>query len=374
MHVPVSRPRIDESDVQAVAEAVRSTDISGNGGAALMAFEQAFAAYCSTKHAVTCSNGTTALHLAVRALDIGPGDEVLVQAFTNMATHFAVIYEGAKPVPIDSEPRTLNIDVTKIEEKITPRTKAIIVVHIYGHPVDMDPVMAIAKKHGLFVIEDCAEAHGALYKGRKVGSFGHINAFSFYANKLLTTGEGGAVTTDDDALAERVRSLKSLAFGKQNKFIHQEVGYNYRMTNMQCALGLSQLKKLEKILEDRRTLAGRYSAAFADIPEFRQPIEEPWAKNVYWMYNIVLQGALEGKRAAFMALMKERGIETREDFIPSSDQPVFIEKGLVKGGECPVATHLGANGLYLPSGPDISDVEVEHVIASARDAVRALRV
>lgn len=373
MYVPVSKPIIDESDVEAVAAAVRRTDISGAGGPELKEFEAAFAAYCGVRHAVTCSSGTTALHLAVRALGLGPGDEVLVQAFTNMATHFAVMYEGAKPVPIDSEPRTLNIDVTKIEEKITPRTKAVIVVHIYGHPVDMDPVMEIARRHKLLVIEDCAEAHGAEYKGKKVGSFGHINAFSFYVNKLLSTGEGGAVTTDDPALADRVRSLKALAFGKENKFMHQDVGYNYRMTNMQCALGLSQLKKLDDIIEQRRALAQRYNRVFADIPELITPVEEPWAKNVYWMYNVVLTGALSGTRARLLGLLKEKGVEAREDFVPASDQEVFIRKGIARGGECPVATRLGAEGFYIPSGPAITDEEVAYVVDAVRDTVATLR-
>ena len=372
MFVPVSKPLIDESDVEAVAAAVRRTDISGAGGPELKEFETQFAEYCEVKHAVTCSSGTTALHLAVRTLGIGPGDEVLVQAFTNMATHFAVVYEGAKPVPIDSEPRTLNIDVTALEAKITSRTKAIIVVHIYGHPVDMDPVMAIAQKHGLYVIEDCAEAHGALYKGRKVGSFGHLNAFSFYVNKLLATGEGGAVTTNDDALAAKVRSLKALAFGKESKFMHQDVGYNYRMTNIQCALGLSQLKKLDMLIEQRRVLAAQYDAAFADIPELIKPIEEPWAKNVYWMYNVILDGALASKRRQVLALLKEKGIEAREDFVPASDQKVLIERGIVRGGECPVATRLGENGFYLPSGPAITPEEVAYVITAVRDTVAAL--
>jgi perosamine synthetase len=298
---------------------------------------------------------------------------VIVQSFTNMASVFAVLYTGATPVPIDSEPRTLNMDPALLETKITSRTKAILPVHIYGHPVDMDPVMEIARKHKLYVIEDCAEAHGALYKGKKVGSIGDIGCFSMYVNKIVQTGEGGMLTMKDSVLADRARSLKCLAFGKENKFMHQAVGFNYRMTNMQCALGVSQMKKVDAIVEKKRELAKRYNELLADIPEFQLPIEEPYAKNVYWMYNIVLRDSLEGKRSALLSALKEKGVEAREDFIPFSSQEIFIKQGLVKGTEDPVADYAGNNGFYLPSGPAINNEEIQYVSECVHEAVASLR-
>ena len=230
MHVPVGKPLLGDIETRYVTDAVSKGEISGFFGSYIGKFEKEFAAFCGAKEAVTVSSGTTALHLALATLKIGPGDEVLVSSFTNMATFFAVLYQGATPIPIDSEEGTFNIDPRLIEEKITPRTRAILVVHIYGHPADMDPIMAIAKKHNLRVIEDAAEAHGAEYKGRKTGSIGDIGCFSFYANKIITTGEGGMLTTNDSALAAEARSLKALAFGTENKFMHRAIGYNYRMT------------------------------------------------------------------------------------------------------------------------------------------------
>src|SRR6187401_206486 len=230
--IPVAAPVLGESERSYVADALAEGAISGLFGRYLERFEGDFARYCSTEHALTVSNGTTALHLAVATLGLGPGDEVLVATLTNMATFFAVLYTGAKPVPVDIESDTLNLDPRDLEAKLTPRTRAIIVVHLFGHPVDMDPVLAFAKKHGLAVIEDAAQAHGATYKGKKTGGLGDIGCFSFYANKIITTGEGGMVTTSDARLFERARSLKSLSYGTKNKFMHSDVGFNYRMTNL----------------------------------------------------------------------------------------------------------------------------------------------
>ena len=373
MHVPVSKPLIDEDDVEAVAGAVRRTDVSGWTGPELKEFEKEFATFCDTQYAVTVANGTVALHLALATLNIGPGDEVLVQSFTNMASIFSILYTGATPVPIDSEKDTLNMDPALLESKITKRTKAIMPVHIYGHPVDMDPVMEVARKHNLYVIEDAAEAHGALYKGKKVGSIGDIGCFSLYVNKIVQSGEGGALTMNDPALAERARSLKCLAFGKKNKFMHDEVGFNYRMTNMQCALALSQLKKVDQIIAKKREIAVYFSTQFADIPEFQLPVQKSYGTNVYWMYNVVLKGSLEGKRTQFLSALKEKGIEAREDFIPFSSQEIFIQKGLVRGDECPVAAYAGENGFYLPSGPSIEEDELAYVASSVREAVSTLR-
>lgn len=373
MRVPVGKPLFGNIEKEFVNDALSRAEISGFSGSYIPRFEKEFAAFCGTREAVTVSSGTTALHLALATLKIGPGDEVLVSAFTNMATFFAVLYQGATPIAVDSEPDTLNIDPNLIESKITHRTKAILVVHIYGHPVDMDPILKIANKHKLLVIEDAAEAHGAEYKGRKAGSMGDIGCFSFYANKIVTTGEGGMLTMNDPVLAERARSLKALAFGKENKFIHQDIGYNYRMTNIQAAIGSAQMSRIDDILNRKRTMAAYYLQNLRDLSgSIRLPIEKSWAKSVYWMFNIVLDGPLEGRRAEFMHQLQNRGVETREDFIPFNQQPIFIKQGLAKEDDCPVANNVGANGLYIPSGTDITVNEQEYVVEQIQDTVKEM--
>lgn len=372
MKVPVSRPLVGAEEADLARDAVARGDISGVFGEYISAFEREYAAFCGTKHAVTVSNGTTALHLAMATLGIRPGDEVLVQSFTNMATFFAVLYQGATPVPIDSEPDTWNMDPALLEAKITPRTKAIIAVHIYGHPVDMDPVLEIARKHNLYVVEDVAEAHGAEYNGKRTGGLADIGCHSFYANKIVTTGEGGMLTLNDDALAARANMLKSLAFGAANKFIHQDIGYNYRLTNVQCAIGVAQMRKIGDILRRKREMAAFYLDAFKDVPDIQLPVEKSYARNVYWMFNIVLMGRLSGKRAGIMAALKERGIETREDFVPYDQQDeVFAKHGLAKPDACPVAARLGRDGFYLPSGTLISREELAYVAEHLKEVLAA---
>lgn len=351
MKIFVSNPSLNEEDHNFVLEALKAGEISGNFGHFIKEFENDFAAYCGVKYGVATSSGTTALHLALATLGISSGDEVLVATFTNMATFMAVLYQGAKPIPIDIEPDTLNLNPASLEEKITPKTKAIIVVHIYGHPVDMDPVLEIARKHNLFVIEDAAEAHGAEYKGKRAGSLGDISAFSFYANKILTTGEGGMVITNNGELANRARSLGSLAYGDKPRFMHKDLGFNYRLTNLQAALGVSQLKRIDSIIQKKRNIAEFYKNELKEITDIQLPIEKSYAKNVYWMFHVVLKGALEGKRDKIMEALKEKGIETREAFIPFNMQEIFIKKGLTRKDECPVANYTALNGFYLPSGP-----------------------
>jgi perosamine synthetase len=318
------------------------------------------------------NSGTTALHLAVAALDIGPGDEVLVSSFTMMATFFAVMYQGATPVPIDSERGTLNIDPSLIEAKITKKTKAIIVVHIYGHPVDMDPIMKIARKHNLVVIEDGAEAHGATYKGKKVGSLGHIGCFSFYSNKIVTTGEGGGITTNDSALDKKIRLIKNLSFGEKNKFMHQGLGFKYQMTNLQAAVGAGQMTHIDDIVKRKRKMGEIYLKGLKDVPYIELPREEKYAKNVYWMFNIILIGPLSGKREVFMSELKKRGIDTREDFVPFNQQTVFIKQGLTKPTDCPVVNSFYQDGFYLPSGTLISKKEQSYVIKHVKEVVKLL--
>lgn len=372
MKVPVGKPLFTNVEKEYVNDAISRGEISGFSGGYIPRFEKVFAAFCGTRDAVTVSSGTTALHLALATLKIGPGHEVIAQSFTNMATFFAILYQGAMPVAVDSEPETFNIDPALIEAKITPKTKAIIVVHIYGHPVDMDPVMKIAKKHNLFVIEDAAEAHGAEYKGRKVGSIGDIGCFSFYANKIVTTGEGGMLTMNDPALAERARSLKALAFGKENKFQHSDIGFNYRMTNLQAAVGAAQMTHIDDILQRKRTMAAYYNKELAGIPGLMLPVEKSYAKNVYWMFLINLTGSLAGKRASLMKKLAERGVETREAFLPFNGQTIFIERGLARKDDCPVANDVGDNGFYIPSGTDITVEEQAYVVAQMKGVIAEL--
>lgn len=372
MKVSVGKPLFGDIERQYANDALEKVEISGFYGSYIPKFEREFADFCGTKDAVTVSSGTSALHLALATLKIGEGDEVLVQSFTNMATFFAVLYQGATPIAIDSEQGTFNIDTSLIEQSITPRTKAIIVVHIYGHPVDMDPVLTIAKKHGLYVIEDAAEAHGAEYKGRKVGSMGDISCFSFFANKILTTGEGGMLTMNDPEMAARARSLKALAFGKENKFMHQDVGYNYRMTNIQAAIGCAQLTRIDDILKRKRAMASYYLEHLADIPDIMLPVEKEYAKNVYWMFNIILQGKLKGKRKEFMTALSEAGVESREDFIPFNQQKIFIDRGLAQYDDCPVANMAGDNGMYIPSGTDITTQEQAYVVEQIKKVADSL--
>lgn len=373
MHVPVGKPLLGEIETKYVNDALARTEISGFRGGYGKLFEEEFAKFCGVKEMVTCNSGTTALQLALLALHIGPGDEVIVQDFTNMASFFAVLYVGATPVPIDSEPETLNMDVALLESKITSKTKAIMPVHIYGHPVDMDPILEIAKKHKLYVIEDAAEAHGAEYKGHKAGSMGDIGCFSFYANKIVTTGEGGSLTMNDPELAERARSLRALAFGKEEKFQHHDIGYGYRLTNLQAALGAAQMTHIDDILSRKRAMAAYYLKHLADLGDVLQlPIEKEWAKNVYWMFNIILRGKLAGKRKALMQALAADDIETREDFIPFSEQKIFIERGIAKAGTSPVAANAGVNGFYIPSGTDITEEEQAYVVGKIHAAVSQL--
>ncbi len=365
--IPVSKMFLGKEEAAAAAEVIKKGHISGTYGKELGEFENKFANYCGCKYGVAASNGTVALHLAMAVLGIKKGDEVLVSSLTNMATFFAVLYQGARPIPVDVELDTLNISPDLIEKKITPRTKAIMVVHLYGHPVNMDPILKIAKKHKLFVVEDAAEAHGAEYKKRKIGSLSDIACFSFYANKILTTGEGGMLTTNNKKFAERARLLGSLAYGKKNRFMHEDVGFNYRMTNVQAAIGLAQFKKINQVIAKKRAMVKAYINGLKTIKDIQLPVEKSYAKNVYWMFNIVLKGKLKNKRDFLMKKLKEKGIETRESFMPYNLQKSEIKGKFVKKGDCPVANEVSKSGLYLPSGPDITKREIDYVVSCVKE-------
>ena len=351
-----------EIEKKYVNEALDSNSISGVFGEFIESFEVDFAKFCETKYAVSCSNGTTALHLALVAAGVKEGDEVLVSTLTNMASFFAVLYLKAKPVPVDIDLRTLTMDPDDLARKITNNSKAIMVVHLFGHPTDMDPINEIAKKHGLLVFEDCAEAHGATYKGRKVGGLGNAGCFSFFANKILTTGEGGMVTTDDIRIAKKARSLKALAFGEGNKFMHADIGFNYRMTNLQAAIGCGQMAQAEYLVQRRRDIAKYYTERLEKFREYIYlPCEMEFAKSSFWMYHIVLRGSLVAKRSQIMKSLKAEGIETREGFIPYNLQEIFIERGWTRPEDCPNANKVAYASFYLPTGPAITHEELDYV-------------
>ena len=373
MQIPVSRPYIGESEKRYVNEALDSNAISGVFGGFIDRFEAEFAKFCDSKYAVSCSNGTTALHLAMAAAGVKDGDEVLVSTLTNMASFFAVLYLNAKPVPVDIDLKTLTLDPTDLARKITKKTKAILVVHLFGHPTDMDPVNQFAAEHKLMVFEDCAEAHGATYKGRKVGSLGNAGCFSFFANKILTTGEGGMITTDDPELAKKARSLKALAFGVTNKFMHQDVGFNYRMTNLQAAIGCGQMDHVDELVEKRRQIAQFYSKRFERYQDYLcLPMEMDFAKSSYWMYHLVLRNSLVAKRSQIMSSLKEVGIETREGFIPYNLQEIFINRGWTCPSDCPNANKVAYASFYLPTGPAITEPELEYVATKVCSTLDAL--
>jgi perosamine synthetase len=349
--------------------ALQRGEISGSFGSALRDFENEFASFVGCSQGIAVTSGTTALQLAVRAARIGPGDEVLVSASTNIATALAVVHNGAIPIPIDSEPITWNLDLDLIEARITPRTKAIIPVHLFGHPVDMDALCDIARRHDLIVIEDCAESHGATCRGQMTGSFGAMACFSFYANKVITTGEGGMVTTNDDALAERLRLLRNLAF-TEPRFRHDEAGYNFRMTGYQAAMGLSQLRRIGDVIDSKRRLAARYSEELAEIEGLTLPTEEPWARSVFWMYGVVVEETFGRTRDELASQLRNDGVDTRTFFCPMDLQPCLQDIAGFPSEKCPVADRLWETGLYLPSSPNLSDDKLRHVVASVRRAAR----
>jgi perosamine synthetase len=366
MDIPVFKPVMGTKEVENVVEAVSSGDISGTFGRFIGEFEAGFAAYCHAEHGVATSSGTTALQLALRAYGVGRGDQVILPTFTNIATCLAVVYEGATPIVVDSERRTWNMDVEQVERVITPQTKAIMPVHIYGHPVDMDPLMALADQHEFFVIEDAAEAHGAEYKGKRVGALKDGGCFSFYANKVITTGEGGMFLTNDSGIAERARTLRDLGFLKEQRFLHRDLGFNFRMSNVAAAIGVGQLSQIDTILESKIKVAARYSALLGEVEGITLPVEEPWAKNVYWMYSILVEDSFGVDRNELMSQLQAAGIQTRTFFIGMHAQPAFHDIGLFIGQECPVADEIASKGLYLPSAMDLTEEEIEYVCDSIK--------
>ena len=364
--IPVSQPSIGDKELAYVTDAVRSGWVSSLGPY-IEAFEKRFAAFCGTRYALTASNGTTGLHLALLAAGVGPGDEVIVPDLTFIATANAVAYIGAVPVIVDIDADTLCMSAAAFERAITPKTRAVVPVHLYGHPADMDPILAIAERHRLKVVEDAAEAHGAEYRGRRVGALGHCGVFSFYGNKVITSGEGGMITTDDEALYRKAKRLRDHAMSPERRYWHEEVGFNYRMTNLQAALGVAQLERIDEFMATRRRVVEWYREALAHRPDFRLNREAPWAKNVFWMVCVEVEGLGDEGRRALMAGLREHGVDSRPYFYPISDMPMY------RGADTPVTHRVAYSGINLPSYADLTREQVRHICAQLEAVAPARR-
>ena len=369
--IPVNEPLLDGREKQLLAECVDSGWVSSDGPF-VRQFEQQFAGYIGVKHGIAVCNGTAALEVALYAAGVGKGDEVIMPTFTIVSCLVAALRLGAVPVLVDVTPDTWGMDVSQVAAKITPRTKAILPVHMYGHPVDMDPLLALADRHGLVVIEDAAEVHGAEYKRRRCGSLGHLSAWSFYANKIISTGEGGMVLTSDDLMAERAASYRNLCFRSERRFYHTELGYNFRMTNLQAALGVAQLERIDEFVEKKRRIGRLYGERLAAIPGIRGQVEKPWAKCVYWMYCVEIDAASGFDAAAAMHALGKRGIGTRPFFLGLHEQPAAHDLGLFVGESYPVSERIARRGFYLPSGLTLTDAQVVEVTTALADVVSHL--
>lgn len=363
--LPVCETLLDGNELRYLTECIESSWIS-SAGRFVREFEERFAAAAGCAHGVACANGTTALHLALATLGIGPGDEVILPTFTMIATANAVTYTGARAVLVDAEAETWNLDAGQVEAKVTPRTRAIVAVHTYGHPAEMRWLDEIARRHQLALLEDAAEAHGAVYRGAPVGSLGDAAVFSFYGNKIVTTGEGGMVTTNDARVAFTARRLRDHAFSPDRHFWHPYLGFNYRMSNLQAAVGLAQTERLPQLVEARRRNARRYGERLAAVCGLTLPGERPEVESVFWMYALLVEDDFGCSRDQLRRRLARQGIETRTFFIPVHLQPIYFRRH--RGERYPVAEELCRKGLYLPSGPTLTEAEIDLV---AREVARA---
>lgn len=359
--IPVNEPILNGNEKKYLNECIDTGWISSEGPF-IKKFEEQFAVRVGRKHGIAVSNGSVALEAAVVALDIAWGDEVILPSFTIISCAAAIFRAGAVPVVVDCEPYTWNMDVSLIEAKITPKTKAIMVVHIYGLPVDMDSVLALAEKYGLQVIEDAAQMHGQTYKEFPCGSFGTISTFSFYPNKHVTTGEGGMLLTDDDHLAERCYSLRNLCFQRHKRFVHEELGWNLRMSNLQAALGVAQLERLDEFVARKRHMGQRYTELLSNIPGLQLPVlRTDYADNIYWVYGVVLKDEVPFDAEEAIRRLGQHQIASRPFFWPMHEQPIFQKMGLFTGEFCPVAERIARRGFYIPSGIALTDEQIEQV-------------
>ena len=359
--IPVNIPLVDGNEKKYLNECIDTGWISSEGPF-VNQFEDQFASRVQRNFAVAVSSGTAALDVAVEALRIGPGDEVIIPAFTIISCIGQVIRSGATPVLVDCDPLTWNMDINKVEEKITKNTKAIIVVHIFGLPVDIEPLLEIAKNNNIKIIEDAAQMLGQTYNEKPCGSFGDISTFSFYPNKLITTGEGGMLVTNDEQLADDCRSLRNLCFQPKKRFVHERLGWNYRMTNLQAALGLAQLERLDEFVQRKRSMGKKYTQGLRMLNEVQLPLEKTdYAENIYWVFGLVLDDSIGFDAEEAIKMLGEKGIGCRPFFCPMNQQPVLREMGFFINESYPVAERLYKQGFYIPSGTALTSEHINHV-------------
>jgi len=365
--VPVNEPLLNGNEEKYLVDCIRTGWISSEGPY-VKKFEASMAEIAGREFGIAVSNGSVALDLAITALGITKGDEVILPAHTIISCAAAIYRAGAVPVVVDCCPRTYNMTADLIREKVNSKTKAIMLVHIFGLPVEVDQIMDIASEHNLFVIEDAAEAHGLSYKGRPCGSFGDISTFSFYPNKHVTTGEGGMVVTNDPTLAEKCRYYMNLCFNNERRFQHDHLGWNYRMTNLQAAVGVAQIEQLDKFVKLKRAMGMRYLEGLSDVKHIQLPIKSlDYADNIFWVFPIVLKDSCHLDSGQLRALLGEKGVGTRPFFWPIHKQNVFKDDGFFKNVSCPVSENIATRGLYLPSGMALKNSQIDYVIGQVID-------
>ena len=374
--IPVSEPLLDGNEKRYLAECIDSGWISSEGPF-VARFEQAFAARIGRAHGVAVCNGTAALEAGLYALGVGPGDEVVMPSFTIVSCALAALRRGAKPVLVDIDPDTWCMDARQVEARLSPRTKVVMPVHIFGHPVDMDPLLRLRARHGFKILEDAAEVHGAEYfsehlGGRwlRCGAMGDAAATSFYANKIVTTGEGGMVLADDAAVAGRARSYRNLCFRPERRFYHTELGYNFRLTNLQAAVGLAQVERMDEFLRIKTRIGAQYRESLAGIPGLRFMPVRPWAKSVYWVYAVELDPPRGLEAVTVMERLRARGVGTRPFFMGLHQQPALRDLGLFAGEDYPHTEQAHRFGFYLPSGLTLTEALVEQVVGAVRESLQ----
>ena len=366
--IPVYTPHLSTSATKNVQHCLESGWISSKG-IFIDQFEKAWAEKCNVRHGIAVNSGTSALEIAMAALELEEGAEVILPSYTIISCASAILNASCNICLVDVDPDTWCLDVDQVANAIGSRTRAIMPVHIFGHPADMGNIMNLAKLHSLKVIEDAAEAHGAAFNEQIVGGIGDIGCFSFYANKIITTGEGGMAVTDDDDLAKKLKSYRNLCFNSDRRFLHYKLGYSFRMTNMQAAIGLSQIEHIDETVAAKRYIANQYTAHLKDLVEISLPTEKTFATNVYWMYGIVLKDGVQCDAAEFASRLQTKGIDTRPFFLGMHEQPVLKERGLFKGEKYPVTERLARRGLYLPSGINLTDEQIESVSKAVKESL-----